>query len=171
MFLILYIVAYFVKHRLVWKEIRRCNSFSSKTFAFPSFRNKVVCRSTQKNQIYAFVQERNITSPSQKQLLFYCFVSCKLIRNCYKICAFTLTVRAPTGGGQCPGAALFGGGHFWWKEGIANGLSRMNLKLDLGFTFWLRLDLPYVWPGPSRFKRLSRLANYPGISLQWNFQK
>ena len=110
MFLILYIVAYFVKHRLVWKEIRRCNSFSSKTFAFPSFRNKVVCRSTQKNQIYAFVQERNITSPSQKQLLFYCFVSCKLIRNCYKICAFTLTVRAPTGGGQCPGAALFGGG-------------------------------------------------------------
>ena len=24
-------------------------------------------------------------------------------------------------------------GHFWWKGGIANGLSRMNLKLDLDF--------------------------------------
>ena len=48
------------------------------------------------------------------------------------------------------------GRHFWWKEGIANGLSRMNPKLDLGFRFCLRLDLPYVWPGLSRFKRLSR---------------
>ena len=27
------------------------------------------------------------------------------------------------------------GRHFWWKEGIANGLSRMNLKLDLGLGF------------------------------------
>jgi len=39
--------------------------------------------------------------------------------------------------------------HFWWKEGISNGLSRMNLKLDLRCRFWLRLDLPrpYVWFG------------------------
>jgi len=75
-------------------------------------------------------------------------------------------------GGQCPGAAIFGGRHFWWKEGIGNGLSRMNLKLDLGlgFRFWLRLDLPYVpaWPGLSRFKRLSRC---PGLvsKMSWNF--
>jgi len=53
-------------------------------------------------------------------------------------------------GGNAPGR------HFWWKEGRANGLSRMNLKFGLGFTFWLRLDLPYVWPGLSQFKRLSR---------------
>jgi len=62
------------------------------------------------------------------------------------------------------------GRHFWWKEGIANGLSRINLKLHLGlgFGFWLRLDPPYVpvWPGLSWFKCLSRLAKYPGISLQ-----
>ena len=69
-------------------------------------------------------------------------------------------------GVQYPGAALFRGWHFWSKEGIANVFSRMNLKLDLRFRFWLRLDLPYVWPGLSRFKRLSRLANCPGISLQ-----
>ena len=68
------------------------------------------------------------------------------------------TARGPTRGGNAPGR------HFWWKQGIANGLPRMNLKLDLGFTFRLRLDLPYVWPG------LSRLAKYPGILLQWNFQ-
>jgi len=59
-------------------------------------------------------------------------------------------------GVQYPGAALFRGWHFWSKEGIANVFSRMNLKLDLRFRFWLRLDLPYVWPGLSRFKRLSR---------------
>ena len=65
--------------------------------------------------------------------------------------------RAPTrGGGNAPGRHFSGGRHFWWKEGIANGLSRMNLKLDSGFRFWLRLDLPYVWRGLSRFKRLSR---------------
>jgi len=48
----------------------------------------------------------------------------------------------------------------------------MNLNLDLGFRFWLRLDLSYVpvWPGLSRFKCLSRLAKWPGISHQWNFQ-
>ena len=63
-------------------------------------------------------------------------------------------------GGNAPGR------HFWWKEGVANGLSRMNLKLDLGFRFWFRLDLPYVpvWLG------LSRLAKCPGISLQLNIQ-
>jgi len=60
----------------------------------------------------------------------------------------------PRQGGNAPGR------HFWWEEEIANGLSRMNLKLDLGFTFWLRLNLPYV-----RFGR-----DCPGISLQWNFQ-
>jgi len=62
--------------------------------------------------------------------------------------------RHGVGGDNAPGR------HFWWKQGIANGLSRMNLKLDvgLGFRFWLRLDLPYVpvWPGLSRFKHLSR---------------
>ena len=42
------------------------------------------------------------------------------------------------GGGNAPGR------HFWSKEGIANDFSRMNLKLDLGFRFCLRLDLPYV---------------------------
>jgi len=26
----------------------------------------------------------------------------------------------------------------------------MNLKLDLGFRLWLRLDLSYIWPGLSR---------------------
>jgi len=33
---------------------------------------------------------------------------------------------------------------------------------------YVKLDLPYVlvWPGLSRFKRLSRLAKCPGISLQ-----
>jgi len=45
----------------------------------------------------------------------------------------------------------------------------MNLNLDIGLRFWLRLDLPYVWPGLSWFKRLSQLAKCPGISLQWNF--
>ena len=58
-----------------------------------------------------------------------------------------------------------GGGAMPRNFSIANGLSRMNLKLDLslGFSFWLRLDLPYVpvWPGLSRFKRLSRLAKCP----------
>ena len=48
-----------------------------------------------------------------------------------------------------------GRGRFWSKEGIANVFLRMNPKLDLGFRFWLRLGLPYVWPGLSRFKRLS----------------
>jgi len=71
-------------------------------------------------------------------------------------CVWTLVL--PTGprqgegrGGNVPGR------HFWWKEGIANGLSRMNVKLDLSFRFWLRLDQSYapVWPGVSRFKRLS----------------
>ena len=67
--------------------------------------------------------------------------------------------RTPTRrGGAVGGNALER--HFWLKEGIANGFSRMNLKLDLGFglRFWLRLDLPDVpvWPGPSRFKCLSR---------------
>jgi len=36
-------------------------------------------------------------------------------------------------GGNAPGhypPLLLGGPHFWWKEGIANGLSRMNLKSD-----------------------------------------
>ena len=37
----------------------------------------------------------------------------------------------------------------------------MNLKSDLGFRFWLRLHLLYVWPGLSRFKRQSRLAKCP----------
>jgi len=60
------------------------------------------------------------------------------------------------------------GRHFWWKEEIANGLSRMNLKLDLGFTFWLRLDLPHVWPGLSRFKRLSR-CTIPVSKISQNF--
>jgi len=43
----------------------------------------------------------------------------------------------------------------------------MNLKLDLGFRFLLRLDQPYVpvWPGLSGFKRLSRLAKCPGAEL------
>ena len=49
-----------------------------------------------------------------------------------------------------------GGRYFWSKEGIANVFSRVTLKLDLGFRFWLRLDLPYVWLGLSRIKRLSR---------------
>jgi len=35
-------------------------------------------------------------------------------------------------GVQCPGAALFGGTALLVKEGIANGFSRMNLKLDFG---------------------------------------
>jgi len=48
----------------------------------------------------------------------------------------------------------------------------MNLKLDLGFgfRFWLDLHLPYVTVWLSRFKRLSRLAKCPGISLQRHFQ-
>ena len=73
-------------------------------------------------------------------------------------------VRDPTRGvgGQCPGR------NFWSKEGIANGLSRMNLKLDLGLTFWLRLDLPYVWLGLSRFKRLSRCP-LPVSKMSRNF--
>jgi len=29
------------------------------------------------------------------------------------------------GGGHCHGVALLGGRHVWWKEGKANGLSRM----------------------------------------------
>jgi len=53
-------------------------------------------------------------------------------------------------GGQCPAAALFWVAALLVKRRrrLANGLSRMNLKLDLdlGFGFLLRLDLPYV-PG------------------------
>ena len=56
--------------------------------------------------------------------------------------------RTPTRGGgeEGPGRHFSGVRHFWWKEGIANGLSRLNLKLDLGLgiKFWLRLDLPKV---------------------------
>jgi len=72
--------------------------------------------------------------------------------------------RQGVAGVQCLGR------HFWWKEGIPNGLSRMNLKLDLGFWFWLRLDLPYVpvWPGLSRFKRLSR-CHIPVSKMSRNF--
>jgi len=69
-------------------------------------------------------------------------------------------------GGNAPGR------HFWWKEGIANGLSRMKLRLDFGlsFRFWLRLDLPYVpvWPGLSRFKRLFRCP-IPVSKMSQNF--
>jgi len=32
-------------------------------------------------------------------------------------------------GGAMPRGGTFRGGHFWWKEGIANSLSGMNLKL------------------------------------------
>ena len=41
------------------------------------------------------------------------------------------TQAGPRLGGrrQCPGR------HFWWKEGIANGLSRMNLKFGLVLDF------------------------------------
>ena len=54
-------------------------------------------------------------------------------------------------GGNAPGRNFSGERHFWWKEGIANCLSRMNLKLDLGLGYrvWLRLDVPYV-PGLAR---------------------
>jgi len=44
--------------------------------------------------------------------------------------AAILASRAPTRGAGRGGNAP--GRHFWWKEGIANGLSWMNLKLDLG---------------------------------------
>jgi len=70
-------------------------------------------------------------------------------------------------GWQCPRAALFGEAALW-KEGIVNGLSRMNLKLDLGFRFWLRLDLPYVWLELSRLKRLSRCP-VPVSKMSRNF--
>jgi len=46
-----------------------------------------------------------------------------------------MTPRTPTrgAGGSMPRDGTFRGvRHFWWKEGIANGLSRVNLKLDLG---------------------------------------
>jgi len=37
-----------------------------------------------------------------------------------------VVARSPARGrGQCPGVALFGGRNFWWKEGRANGLSRI----------------------------------------------
>ena len=75
-------------------------------------------------------------------------------------------------GGQCPGRYFSRGRHFWWKEGIANGLSRVNLKLDLGlgFRFWSRLD-PTIRPSLNVCPGVpSRLAKCPGISLQWNFQ-
>ena len=89
---------------------------------------------------------------------------------------FTI-LRAPTwvwAGGELPRGGTFRGGgrHFWRKEGIANGLSRMKLKLDLGlgFRFWLRLDLPHVpvCPGLSRFKRLSRYP-VPVRKMSQNF--
>jgi len=76
-----------------------------------------------------------------------------------KRCGIAVPTRDPTrgsGGNNAPGRHFSVGRHFWWNEGIANGFSRMNLKLDLGFRFWLRLDLPYFCPGLSRFKRLSR---------------
>jgi len=41
----------------------------------------------------------------------------------------------------------------------------MNLKLDLGFRFWLRLDLPYI-PGLNVYTGVpSRLAKYPVAAL------
>jgi len=40
--------------------------------------------------------------------------------------------RDPTMGGRGENAS---GRHFWSKEGIANGFSRMSLKLHLGFRF------------------------------------
>jgi len=71
-------------------------------------------------------------------------------------------------GGNASARHFSGGRQFWSKEGIANGFSRMNLKLDLRFRFWLRLDLPYVWPRLSRFKRLSRCP-FPVSNMSRNF--
>jgi len=66
------------------------------------------------------------------------------------------------------GGTFRGRRHFWWREWIANGLSRMNLKLDLGFRFWLRLYLTHVWPGLFRFKCLSRCP-VPVSKMSRNF--
>jgi len=72
--------------------------------------------------------------------------------QCKMILGWLAESRDVTRGYNSPGAeSLWGQGrHFWWKEGIANSLSRMNLKLDLGFgfRFWWRLDLPKVARGP-----------------------
>ena len=90
---------------------------------------------------------------------------CKWVSRFEALCVCARWTGERQGPNKGAGAAklrggVFGGRHFWWKEGIANGLSRMNLKLGLvlGFRFWLGLDLPYVpvWPGLSRFKRLSQ---------------
>ena len=43
-----------------------------------------------------------------------------------------------------PMEAMRRGGSFRGGGTLVKGLSRMNLKFGLGFTFWLRLDLPYV---------------------------
>ena len=47
---------------------------------------------------------------------------CRIL--CWERIHFYSAIRVPTGGRgeQFPGAELFWGRHFWWKEGIANGL-------------------------------------------------
>ena len=77
-----------------------------------------------------------------------------------------------------PMEAMRRGGSFRGGGTLVKGLSRMNLKLDLGsgFRFWLRLDLPYI-PVWQMFKldcpslnicpdAPSQLAKCPRISLQ-----
>ena len=70
-------------------------------------------------------------------------------------------IRAPTrgGGGPMPRGGTFReGSTFGEMKGKWSFTNEPELDLGLGFTFWLRLDLPYVpvWAGLSRFKRLCR---------------
>jgi len=100
-------------------------------------------------------------------------INTKIISKLSKILISEVCIKGPRQGeseGALPRSGTFLGAALLVKRRNSKWFLRMNQTLDfgLGFRVWLRLDLPYVpvWPGLPRFKRLSRLAKCPGISLQ-----